>query len=383
MRKLLISFAVVCFASAAFAQGRPAGVGTAFVGTEEMSETVSVFGQVVAGRESAVAARVAGIALDVPLMVGDRVSAGDVLARLDTERLEIELSQAEAEMAIAVAGVSVAEARLEKAEKALRRAESLAANATIADATVEDREGDFAEAQGNLAQAAARITAAEAALDRAQYNLDNLTIRSPFDGIVLEVATQVGQFVSAGSTVARLVDLSGLEVEANVPSRYIDALQPDLPVTARTDAGGALTLSLRAIVPTEFAQTRTRPVRLGIEGEDSGAAVGQAVTLDVPVSAPREVLVVPKDALIQARGGWSVFLHVDGKAVPSPVEIGSAVGEGFEVISGLEQGAEVVVRGNERLRPGQDITPMPGGPPAGEREGTARVAPADNASERG
>jgi hypothetical protein len=60
---------------------------------------------------------------------------------------------------------------------------------------------------------------------------------------------------------------------------------------------------------------------------------------------------------VQSRGGWSVFVNEDGTAAPRSVEIGAAVGGGFEVVSGLQAGAVVVTRGNERLRPGQPIAP--------------------------
>jgi multidrug efflux pump subunit AcrA (membrane-fusion protein) len=88
-------------------------------------------------------------------------------------------------------------------------------------------------------------------------------------------------------------------------------------------------------------------------------AVGQTVTLDVPVSRPEDVIVVPKDAVVQSGGGWQVFLNEDGAAAPRQVEIGRAIGDAFEVISGLAEGDEVVVRGNERLRPGQEIAATP------------------------
>jgi multidrug efflux pump subunit AcrA (membrane-fusion protein) len=64
-----------------------------------------------------------------------------------------------------------------------------------------------------------------------------------------------------------------------------------------------------------------------------------------------------KDALVQARGGWTVFVAEDGKAQPRAVNIGVALGDQYEVLSGLAPGDQVVVRGNERLRPGQDIAP--------------------------
>ncbi|MBO6882339.1 MAG: efflux RND transporter periplasmic adaptor subunit [Marivita sp.] len=351
----------------ATAQGRPAGVTTAIVTTSNMAETVSVFGEVVAGRESAVAARVGGVAQDVPIRIGDLVEEGDVLARLDTELLEIELAQAEAQIAIAQAGISVSEARLDRAEKAFRRAETLRQNSTIAEAQLEERASDFAEARGAQQEALARIQASRNALEQARYRLDNAVVRAPFDAVVLDVATEVGQFITAGSQVATLIDTSALEIEANVPARYVSALRKDQPVTATTDIGDTVTLTLRAILPTEFAATRTRPVRFELQDTAATIAVGQTVTLDVPVSAPREVLVVPKDALVQAQGGWSVFVHEDGKAMPRTIEIGAALNSSFEVLSGLNEGDEVVVRGNERLRPGQDIAPS--GPPQGAPTG--------------
>lgn len=364
----------------AAAQGRPAGVATQPVETRNMAETVSVFGEVVAGRQSTVAARVAGVAERVPLRVGDRVQSGDILAQLDTELLGIELAQAEAQIGIAEAGVAVAAARLDRAEKAYRRAETLRDNSTISTAQLEERQSDYAEALGSQGEAQARIKAAQTALRQARYRLNNATVRAPFDAVVLQVTTQVGQFISTGSQIATLVDLGALEVEANVPSRFITALGSDLSVAGRMEGGGMLALRLRAILPTEFSTTRTRPVRFEIAQQDAGIAVGQTVTLDVPVTTPREVLVVAKDALVQARGGWSVFVNEGGKAQQRTVEIGAALENGFEVLSGLKAGDEVVVRGNERLRPGQDIAPT-NGPAADTTTPSGGAAAADEESQ--
>ncbi|MEM9250238.1 MAG: efflux RND transporter periplasmic adaptor subunit, partial [Pseudomonadota bacterium] len=348
----------------ASAQGGPAAVATDTVIQSEMSETIAVFGQVVSGRESQVAARVAGVAADVPLRVGDTVRAGDILARMDTQLFEIGLAEAEAAVDVAEAGIATVEARLDRAQKAFQRAETLRANAAIAEAQLEDRVSDFQEALGAAAEARARVDAARTALRRARYDLENAIVRAPFDGVVLSVATEQGQFVGAGSAIATLLDASAAEVEANVPARFIEALQPDLPVQAQTDVGGTLGLRLRAVLPTEFASTRTRPVRFDVVETPRPPAVGQSVTLNVPVSAPRRVAAVPKDALIQAPGGWRVFVAEEGKAVPRMVEIGQALGDRFEVVSGLAPGDQVVVRGNERLRPMQDIAPTPVAPAA-------------------
>jgi len=369
--KLVLSVALVTLAilssPGAHAQGRPAAVETAEVSMRALSETITVFGEVIAERQSAVATRIAGIVANVPIRTGIRVSKGDVLARMDTERLEIELARAETERAIAEAGIEVATTRLERARRALNRAQDLRANSTIADAQLQDRVSDFAEASGAAAEAEARLALAENAIERAGYNLKNSTVRAPFAGVVLEVSAEIGQYAVSGSAVATLLDTTSMEVVANVPATYVGALTPQGDVSGRTDTQDNIALSLVAALPTEFTNTRTRPVVFRFSETPKTVAVGQPVTLDIPVGETRDVVVVPKDALVQSGGSWSAFVNEDGSASPRRVEIGAAIGETFEVISGLQPGDEVVVRGNERLRPGQSIMVAGEGGPPGSR----------------
>ena len=364
---IFIAFIVALTPTFAYAQARSASVQTDIVEMREMTETITVFGQIVAVRESEVATRIAGVVNKVPVQVGSVVSMGDVLMQMDTVRLGIELASAEAELAIAKAGLVVVQVQADRAKKAFERAQELTVNGAISGAQFDDRASAVAEAQGGLSQARARIGAAENAVNLTCYNLTNATVLAPFDGIVLEVHAQTGQFASSGSRVSTLLDTSNLEVQANVPSRFIEALSPGSIVMGKNDNGSVLNMTLRAILPTEFSETRTRPVRFTLAEAGPYFAVGQPVTLDVPIGASRNVLVVSKDALTQARGGWTAFVNDEGKASPRTVTIGAALGDTFEVINGLASGDEVVVRGNERLRPGQDIAPMAAGGKSGQR----------------
>jgi len=345
--------------SAAAAQEGPAGVVTDIVDVREVAETVPVLGELVANRESAVAARVAGVVDAVPVRPGDMVAKGQVLARLDTELLEIERAEAEAARAEARAGKAIADALVLNARRGFERVDALRGSAAFSQGVADDREGALAEAMGQQSQAQARILAAEAALARAGYSLERASVTAPFSGIVLGVSTERGEYITLGAEILRLLDIGSLEVEANVPATYMGALEIGQPIAGRTEDGAGIDLSVRAFLPVEFASTRTRPVRLAADlaDFDGPVAVGQSVSVDIPVSAARRTLTVPKDALVQAGTGWRVFVHEDGKAVPRDVEIGTALGERFEVISGLAEGDEVVVRGNERLRPMQEIAP--------------------------
>ncbi|MEO0386565.1 MAG: efflux RND transporter periplasmic adaptor subunit [Pseudomonadota bacterium] len=346
------------------AQGRPAGVSTEILSVQRLSETVPVFGTVVASNDSAVATRVGGVVDEVEVLVGDRVGAGDLLARLNTELSSIEYRQGEAGLAEAEAGITIATARLDAAQQAFERIEGLRQTAAFSQGRFDDAEAALAEARAELTSAEARRLNAATVLEERRYVLDQAQIRAPFNGIVLSVEADLGQFLAGGAPVARLLDTASLEVEASVPAQFIRALRPGLETVAETEDGIALPMTVRAILPTEAAATRTRPVRFTAPFSDVDwpVAVGQSITVRIPVEAPRDVLAVPKDALVQGRGGWTVFVNAEGSAEPRPVAIGVAMGAYFEVIDGLAPGDEVVVRGNERLRPGQAIQPMPSGP---------------------
>ncbi|MCV6595673.1 MAG: efflux RND transporter periplasmic adaptor subunit [Mangrovicoccus sp.] len=361
MARFGLIIALVMGLGAAEAQQPPAGVSTDFVERRQVAETLPIFAQVVASQESAVAARVGGAVTQVPVRVGDVVAQGAVLARLDTQLLAIDLRAAQAAEKEAQAGVDIAQAGLLLAERGFARVDGLKNTNAFSQGQFDDREGALTRAQGELARAQAQLLSAQAALARAHYDYDRATIRAPFGGVVLELGVDPGEFIQLGAQVALLLDLDQIEVEAAVPAQYVANLSPGQPVTGLSDSGAKIALNVRAILPVEASATRTRPVRFDADLRQSGApvAVGQSLTVNVPVTKARAVLLVPKDAVTQSRGAWTVYVHRDGKAVPQAVQIGASFGAGFEVLDGLAPGDEVVIRGNERLRPMQEIAPRP------------------------
>ena len=351
--------AVFLLPAAALAQGRATAVTVQPVETRLLSETVPVFAEIKTSRDGTVASRVAGTVETVHVLDGSTVQAGDPLIDLDDELLRIQLVQSEAELAVAQASIATAEVRLDRALTTFSRIEALQSSATFSQGRFDDAQSDVLEARSQLSEAQARVKSVEAQMAEARYQLERSVVTAPFSGVVIDVSVIPGQFISAGSAVVRLLDTQAFEVQASVPSRYIAYLQPGQEMTATTEADEPLTLQLRAVLPLEDASTRTRTVLFSAPalGAISSAAEGQSITVQIPIGAPRNLLSVPKDALVQARGGWTVFVAEEGQAQPRTVTLGLPVGDRYEVLSGLAEGELVVVRGNERLRPGQPITP--------------------------
>ena len=357
----LVVAAVLFSADTSSAQGRPAAVGVQTVEMRQLSETVPVFAEIVTARDGAVASRVAGNVEAVHVLAGTRVSEGDLLAELDTELLNIRLTQTEAQMAEALAAFATAQVRADRTATVFKRIVSLRSSTAFNQGRFDETEGDMLEARSQLVEANARRTSIEAQVAEASYQLENSRIKAPFSGVVIEVSTIPGAYIQAGDPVVRLLDIDSFEIQASVPARLVAGLTVRQKVQASLETGEELTLELRAILPIESTSTRTRSVRFVSSGLGAiqNTAVGQSLTVLIPVGVARDVLSVPKDALVQGQGGWTVFVAVEGKAVPRAIELGIALDDRYEVLSGLAPGDTVVVRGNERLRPGQDIAPSP------------------------
>ncbi|MCK0094981.1 efflux RND transporter periplasmic adaptor subunit [Yoonia sp. F2084L] len=357
--RLLVTFVIFLgVASFAQAQGRAASVGVQEVEMRALAETVPVFAEVTTARDGNVAGRVAGNVETVVVLAGTRVEKGDLLVELNDDLLTIQLAQSQAQLAEAAAGIETARARVDRARVALDRVEALRGGTSFSQGRFDDAQADFLEAEAQFVEAQAREKSAQSRVAETSYQLDRSQILAPFSGVVLEVNTIPGAFIQAGTPVVRLLDTDAFEVRASVPSRYTAFLQPGQIVAASTETGAELTLELRAVLPVEDPSTRTRAVLFAAPdlSKVTSAAVGQSLTVEIPVGAARDVLSVPKDALVQARGGWTVFVAADDQAQPRQVTLGVPLGDRYEVLGGLAPGDLVVVRGNERLRPGQAIS---------------------------
>lgn len=354
-------FSVLIVAGTALAQGRAAAVFVDTVDRREIKDTQSVIGRLAATNRSDIATRVAGVVDTVTFRVGDRVAKGHALIKLDAQRFQIEKRAAEAAIAAAEAGMSVARAKLVLAEQTFNRQASLKSSTAFSRSRFDDLKQAATQSRSELSEAEARLQSAKVGLERAEYELRHITVNAPFAGVVIARQAQPGQYLQAGGQVATLLDIDDVEIAADVPGHIAASLQPGARIGAVFDDKTTLQVVVRAAIPVQNTSTRTRLVRFKLATGTlpvSRIAIGDTVVLQVPVSAARSVTTVPKDALLRGRDGWMVFVIDADKAAPRPVKLGQAVGERMEVTSGLQGGEIVVVRGNERLRPGQAVKPQ-------------------------
>ena len=366
---LLAMMTALAVWSQVHAQGRATLVEVDEVITEPLRQTQPVQGRFVAKQSGPIAARTRGAVMTMHVFVGDGVTAGEPLATLDTARLEAETGRKRAEVQYRTAQVEGAVARHRQAEQELERMEKLRRSAAFSRARFDDQTSAVISAESEIAEARAQLETAKAELALAEIDLKHSVVVAPFSGVVTRRYTQAGAYLRDGDPVVDLVDHQSLEIEADIPSSRVTSLTVGMQVSTLIEGHEPLSATVRAVVPQENTLSRTRAVRFSPEFDPTlvGAAAEAAVTVRVPVGAPRDVVTVHKDAIVQ-QGGAVVYVVDDGKAARTPVVLGESAGNRFIVERGLTPGMMVVIRGNERLRPGQPVM-YPGMKPPGGGEG--------------
>jgi len=353
-------------AGLAMAQPDSTPVGVDVVRQEPMSQTVPVLGRLVATQSGVVAARTAGPVAELRVRVGDEVDFGDVLAVLDQSRLKTVRNQRQREIEEQQALRATAEARERLAGQELRRLEQLRGSAAFAESLYDTRVQELAVARSSLLEADARIASGQERLELSEIELRDSVVKAPFPGVVTLRQTSAGAWLRIGDPVVTLVNDRSLEIEADVPATLVESLRPGVSVGLRVEGLPDHQASVRSVIPDENPASRTRPVRFtsDLTTSEIRLASNQSVTLDIPAGSESDVVSVHKDAVLRKAAGAIVYVVEDGVANPRPVVLGRAVGQRFQVIDGLKPGEQVVIRGNERLRPGQAVAPF--APPAPE-----------------
>jgi len=327
------------------------------VTTQPLSQTVPVLGRLVPRQAGSVSSRVEASVEAFRVEVGDRVAAGEVIAVLKPDRLTALRDHAAGELREARAKKSTAQAQLKLARQELSRLEGLKASAAFSQARFDDAQQNVAIFRAQVAEAEAAVVTSAAELELAEIDVADTEIVAPYDGVVIQRMTEAGAYVDVGDPLVRLIAVASLEIEADVPYQRLAGLVPGATVGVALDDGSSHEAMVRAIVPEENPLTRTRAVRFvpSFGDTERPLAADQSVTVWVPVGKPRTVLTVHKDAVIKQGDTAMVFVTKGEVAEPRQITLGEAVGSRYEVLDGLEDGEMVVIRGNERLRPGDKV----------------------------
>lgn len=341
---LLLSLAACGGAAADQSPGpRPALVGTAEATAGSLSDKWTVPGDVRALDRAELAAAATGPVTEVTVREGDRVAMGDRLLQVDP--------------ALAAARAVATQATADETDASLGRARrDLARIEQVSDTVLAAAELDAARAA--VAVLEARLRSQQAAAREASVALGRHAVRAPFPAVVSARYVDRGDWVTVGQRVLDLVSAGEVDVRVDAAIELAAQVSPGDPVTIGPVAG-----KVAAVVPALDATTRTAVVRLIPDGSGHGLIPGSTVSVGFQVRRQADGgALVPRDALVLGPVDTKVARVVEGKADIVNVDV-LATSADVALVTGVSPGDVVVVRGAERLRPGQAVQPTEGDAP--------------------
>jgi RND family efflux transporter MFP subunit len=316
----------------------PALVDLEPVRSELISKQIWVPGTVISRSDSNIASEVSG-RITWMAEVGQRVEQGQVLAKLDDQIFKLEFAQNQSNIAKWTA----------KVEQLQRRKKRFASMLKLNNSSMDQQEEIISE----LAFARQELVQANIASTLTKYRLSQTQVKAPFSALVVNRLQSIGEYTSTGMDIMRIVDTSNVEASIKAPLSAVPYIKKGMQVAVKSNQTQKLE-TIRAIVPVGNAQSRMMEVRVALMSGDF--AIGSAVRIALPHSDFHQATTVPRDALVLRKSGSFIYT-VDGQGVAQQVMVqtGIGVGERIEVIGDLDDRAQVVVRGAERLRPGQKV----------------------------
>lgn len=330
-------------------------------------------GYVTARRQATVSAQISGTIIDEHVEEGEHVEAGQVLAHLDSTSQRAALAQANAQLQVAQATLAQFQAQLAQGQRDLSRAEDLVGRKLVSRQSVEVARTQVATQQSQLASQRKQVELARAGIQAAQVQLEYCTVRSPFKGVIIARAAQIGEIVSPFSAgggftrtgIATIVDMDSLEVEVDVNESYINRVTAKQPTEAVLDAyqDWKIPGHVIAIIPTADRSKATVKVRIALDSKDPRIVPDMGVRVSFleeskPAGAalpppPRGVL-VPAGSIVQRDGKDAVFVVEGDKARLRGVTPGQAYAD-LRLVEGIVTGTRVVREPPARMTDGARV----------------------------
>ena len=280
--------------------------------------------------EADVVAKVAGEVRELLTEEGESVPEGTVLAKLDGDRLALELNESKA--------------RLDKLKSDFRRNVNLREKGLIS-------EGDFDKLKYEL-------EALEASYNLAKLELDYTSIRAPISGVVSRRFVRVGNTVEIGDPLFRVTSLDPLVAYLFVPEREYRRIETGKPVGIQVDALGDTTIfaSVTRMSPVVDPETGTFKLTIEISDETRRIKPGMFARIGVVVDERKNALRIPRSALLEDDSTTSVYVVQDGVATQREVETGYSDRGMVEIVSGISEDERIVTVGQLGLSEGATVS---------------------------
>lgn len=304
-------------------QKKSLNVNAIVVGRCELSDNINVTGLLLPDEQVDLAFETSGMVVEIYFSEGSKVAKGQLLAKVNDNKLQAELHR----LVI----------QLKLAEDRLSRQEALLKNDAISQEDYEQVKTEFETLQAEI--------------DIVQSEIELTELRAPFDGVIGLRQISVGTFASTQTVVSRLTRIVPLKVEFSVPERYSNDINIGTNLNFRVDGHtNDFAAKVYAKESSIDVATHTLKVRALFDNKRSELVPGCYASVSLQKQHITNAIAIPSEAIIPELGKDKVFVYKSGKAMPIDVVLGLRTESKVEVVSGLNEGDTLIVSGTLQLR---------------------------------
>ena len=394
---IMLVFVYAAMQQQAFAQSRGGNSRGATVELEEaqleqVRSSTTLPASIIVQNSHIVNAPDTGLVTLSGLKIGSEIAKGSIIGKMDTDEkqhqlaifteqlshIELQLSQIEINLSIEEELKTFAIRNREVAEKRLFRAEQLGQKQVVTTDMVENATQSLISAEQQIVtrtQAQMRLEQQAALLKSEQNRLSlqrskltseiaDATLIAPITGQIVRVNKSPTFYAREGDVIVEIQEENNFEIAVDIPSELIRFIKVGQELAATTPSGQRITAKIRTILPQHNQRTGTRAIRLMPSQKLplSIAAEGARLTVQIPDKPSDAVVTIAKDGLLPVSGGYVVFVANQGKAERRNVEIGGTVNGRILILSGVQTGEKIVIKGNENLSDGDALKQGSGKP---------------------
>lgn len=295
----------------------------------DMDEYLNLTGSVKSMQDIVISSELGGTVRALLVDRGDKVRAGQLLAKISDDIYEAQLSEASANLLLKQAG--------------LKKAQNLHERKSVSDM--------------QLLQARVEHDAAQAQVDIARSRLDRAVINAPFSGVIDDRFVELGELVSPSGPVFRLVDNERLKIVSEFAELDVSSFKAGQKAEVTFDAIPGLTFEAELSFASNTAAklSRTYPCEFILKNPENSVRGGMIARIRILKQSHHNEIILPQTTLLETEAGRCVFVLEGDKAIRKEVTPG-AVNEGMVVIAkGLEPGEMVIIKGHRELVDGQQV----------------------------
>jgi RND family efflux transporter MFP subunit len=361
----------------------PMTVETATAARGSVAQQLVVVGNLIGDASVSVVPRATGRLEAIYVRLGDPVSRGQRIAKIEDFELQEQVKQQEAALEVSRATIRQREADLQLAETSAERSRNLYARQLLPKQTLDDTEARYQAAVAQLDLARAQNTQSVARLDELRINLANTVVVSPVNGFVARRGVDPGASVGQNAPIVDVVDIGRVRLVANIVEKDLHQIQTGDMTRVEVDAfpGEVFSGRIARLAPVLDPATRTAPIEVEIPNPGFRLKPGMYARVTVTTDERKDALVVPTNAVVDYTGRRGVFVASGDSTVSfRPVRVGIEESEHIEILDGVAEGDRVVTTGAAALRDGDRVL-LAGA--SGERRGNSEGAVSEGGTREG